>query len=360
MNDHNGNSAAFSPDRRSRRWEIIVIDQEPLRAVVRSRCRKAMSRLEKMRGRLTFFEREDKPAFTRWMAQEFGPLLTRAREIDAQIRGKQTLLHEVEEEMRRSFCDPQSAYQRVMHGRANPANGCPPVPPNGAGNGAAAAHLSDFEKEMVFQDWLRQYFGVDPDKMDDVTYETTFSNFRFHMFGDGAAEQTSDQWISKTESRKPPDPRLKEMYRLLVRRLHPDIRGDVEACTLWHDVQKAYMAGDIERMETLVALTDIQSDNLGAQTTLFRMRAVRKELKQAVHALRLSLRTALANDAWDFSRRGANQALRTRVEQNLELDLEKQRRTLNYLTQIIAQWSNPPAPIGHDREVVTESAQFVS
>ena len=38
-----------------------------------------------------------------------------------QIRDCQTLVHEVEMEMRRGFQDAHSAYQRVMFRRANPA-----------------------------------------------------------------------------------------------------------------------------------------------------------------------------------------------------------------------------------------------
>src|SRR5439155_978861 len=44
------------------------------------------------------------------------------------------------------------------------------------------------------------------------------------------------------------DPRIKEIYRRLVRRLHPDLRadGDASVSSLWHEVQEAYVAGDVE------------------------------------------------------------------------------------------------------------------
>ena len=42
------------------------------------------------------------------------------------------------------------------------------------------------------------------------------------------------------------DPRIKEIYRRLVRRLHPDLRanGDATVSSLWHEVQEAYAAGE--------------------------------------------------------------------------------------------------------------------
>jgi hypothetical protein len=111
--------------------EMIVIDQQPLRAAAAGECSTAMVRLEKARGAWHRFEREDKPAFGRWRAREFGPLLSQAREVEMRIRENEALVHEVEMEMRRFFQDAASAYQRVMFRRENPTAA-------GGGNGRAA------------------------------------------------------------------------------------------------------------------------------------------------------------------------------------------------------------------------------
>src|SRR6476659_5525053 len=94
--------------------EIIVIDQRPLRSAAAAECSVAMDRLERARVAWHRFEREDKPAFIRWRAREFGTLLSQAREVETRIRESQALVHEVEMEMRRYFQDAASAYQRVM------------------------------------------------------------------------------------------------------------------------------------------------------------------------------------------------------------------------------------------------------
>ena len=80
-----------------------------------------MERLEVVRIAWHQFDREDKPAFIRWRAREFGALLSKAREVEIQLRDSQTLVHEVEMEMRRRIQDPFTAYQRVMFRRENPA-----------------------------------------------------------------------------------------------------------------------------------------------------------------------------------------------------------------------------------------------
>src|SRR2546421_9957027 len=102
-------------------WRIIVIDQVPLRRRSAADCSGAMARLEELRAAWNRFEREDKPSFVRWRAREFGPLLSELREVEERIRDDEALVHEVEMEMRRGFYDPQTAYQRVLFRRENPA-----------------------------------------------------------------------------------------------------------------------------------------------------------------------------------------------------------------------------------------------
>ncbi len=322
---------------------IVLVDQEPLRNALRRRCQSALAVLAKRRQQLGVFEREDKPAFTRWLAREFGSQLTAARELEAQIRTKQTLLQEVENEMRRVGCDAPTAYRRLRFWRDEPAPAhtqSPPPPDD-------YAQLSPEEKEAIFKNWLLEYFGINPEQMEATAYKTTFGNFRVHLFGDAASDET----IFVFSAPEPPSRKMKETYRVLVRRLHPDRRGegDARASALWHEVQKAYAARDLERMETLLAFTEIEAGELGARTSLFQMGAVRRELQQTWRALRQSLRAAAANEAWNFAARSAPETIRARVQQNLEQELERQRRTLEYLGRTIAELSSTRGDFGFSR-----------
>jgi len=100
---------------------IVPINQEPLRERAAAECSETMALLERARVGWYRFERKDKPAFGRWWAREFGALLSTAREVETQISNCQTLIHEVEMEMRRGFQDAHGAYVRVMFRRANPS-----------------------------------------------------------------------------------------------------------------------------------------------------------------------------------------------------------------------------------------------
>jgi hypothetical protein len=317
------------------------------------------------------FERKDKPAFIRWRAREFGALLSRAREVEVQIRDNQALVHEVEIEMRRGFQDAHTAYQRVMFRRANPyavhEEGTE-VPRDGA-----SRTMSDFEKEALFQEWVQRSLGTNPDKMDDEANSTTFEAFKSHMFR-SPLEETRPRSINqpRPENRIPVEPeeeggveveakvdaRMKELYRILVRRLHPDLRADssVAVSALWHEVQEAYAASDVARMEILLALSDIESNHLGNQTSISQMRAVLAELERALRALEKSLLEAEGEDAWNFAQTGPVSDLRARVERELKSNLAARATRLAVLTDTIAAWAQ--GPVANRKIIPARHRQF--
>jgi hypothetical protein len=122
--------------------------------------------------------------------------------------------------------------------------------------------------------------------------------------------------------------------------LHPDLRADGEATvsSLWHEVQEAYAAGDVARMELLLALSDLSSAP-GASTTLSQMRSALSELTRSVRALELNLVEARREDSWNFARTGPSVDLELRVERQLKHDLALRQQRLELLTGTIAGWA---------------------
>lgn len=338
---------------------LVLIDQAPLRDRVAEECSEAMARLERARAGWHHFERKDKPAFARWLAREFGALLSKAREVEMQIRDYQALIHEVEMEMRRGFQDAHRAYQRVLFRRANPTADQVEENATECEDQGAARKLTDFEKEALFQDWVKRSLGTNPDKMDDEAYSASFEAFKSHMFRLPSEEQQPPRNAPRPRAQERPprkdesetgaerpdevDARVKELYRRLVRRLHPDLRADGSAAVsaLWHEVQEAYAASDVARMEILLALSDIET-NRTADQSLSQMRAVRAELKRALQALEKSLLEAEGEDAWDFARMGPKADLRRRVERELKSDLARRSQRLDLLARTISEWSQGP------------------
>jgi len=339
---------------------IVRIEQDSLRESAASDCSQAKARLERARRQWHHFERKDKPAFVRWRAREFGPLLSKAREMETQIREAQTLVHEVEMEMRRGFQDAHTAYQRVKFRRENPAAAAvnEEEPERSDDVRGTMRKLSEFEKEALFQEWVQRSLGTNPDKMDDEAYSTSFEAFKSHMFRGAPPEEPRARNVRKParretsvveqeeeEAEEARDERVKRLYRVLVRRLHPDARDDGSAAVsaLWHEVQEAYAAGDVAHLEILLALIDIESDGLSGQTSVGQMREILRELERATWALEKSLAEAEGEDAWDFAQRGANADLKLRVGRQLKAEFAQRSLRLDVLTRTIEAWARGPA-----------------
>jgi hypothetical protein len=258
-----------------------------------------------------------------------------------------------------------------MYRRQNPGAAMETEPEYQGDRGAAGGtrKLSEFEQEALFQEWVQKFLGTNPDKMDDEAYSSTFEIFKSHMFRAPLEEGRTQNRQRPAEKERIPnnrgldaeeeeeiaeslDPRVKELYRTIVRRLHPDLRADGSAAVsaLWHEVQEAYGASDVARMELLLALSDIESEQLGEATSLFQMRSVLAELNRSFRALEKSLREAEGEDAWNFARTGPSEDLRVRVERQLKLDLGIRMERLELLASTIATWTQGSPAKGDQSE----------
>jgi hypothetical protein len=343
-------------DERYRQRQIVPLDQGPIRRKAASECGREMARLEKARVEWKRFEQEDKPAFERWMAATFGPLLSSLRETESLVREKDALIHEVEAEMYLGGAGShRAAYAAVMRRRASPPPAFDPradEPQQRTGEDDDDAGFEDFrrgeipefEQNMLFEDFLRMVLGINPDRLSDRKYEAMFADFKAKILGQGGPEPRSPEHV--VGPAQPEQARIKEIYRVLVRRLHPDTRADedTEISALWHEVQEAYSTGNVGRLEMLLALTDIRSNAVGEHTSLFQMRSVLRELRRSFNALQRSLRGAKKDPAWNFARTADRASVGARLQRRLESDLAMQKARLCELDALISRWSAPPKP----------------
>jgi len=334
---------------------MVWVDQAPLRRLTASECSRAMERLEKARGEWRRFEREDQPAFQRWKASTFGVLLSRIREVEDLVRAKEKLIVEVEQEMyfsgSRSY---RTAYSRVQKRRDHPDEETHSETPPREEERARFAdeeeeELDEFTQELLFEEFLRTFLGMNPDRMSDRQYEKMFADFKAKILGRDQSDAAPPNWRAEPESDFAPEPpksqqdRVKELYRLLVRRLHPDMRADsnAEVSSLWHEVQEAYAAGHVERLEMLLAFTDIQSNTTGDHTSLFQMRSVLAELRSAFKALQRTLQTAKKDPAWNFARLDDRSKIESRLRGEMKTTLAWHEDQLRQLEALVEQWTAP-------------------
>jgi hypothetical protein len=326
---------------------IVAVNEGPLRKRAAKEYDRLMAKLEKARAELRRFEQEDRPSFGRWMAATFGALLTELRDNAYLIHEQEELILEVETEMiwsnRRN---PRRAYAAVMKRRERPdvdddfaeRDAFDPVEETDAEN-------EKEERRALFDDFVRSVFGINPEQMGNADYANMFAEFEAKMFEEGpqvSPFQTHDRG-KPSASRE--EARIKEIYRILVRRLHPDLRadGDATVSAIWHEVQEAYEARNLDRLETLLALTAMKSGTNG-QASLSQIRGALADFNRAFRAIQRSLREAKRDPAWGFSRNPNHGQMEMRIRREMEESLSHQRRVLADLKGTIDDWSRPWHP----------------
>jgi hypothetical protein len=337
------------------KW-LILVDEGPLRKKANSKRDRLLAKVEDARRQLERFQKDDKSAFGQWMAATFGHLMTQLRETYELIQEKQNLIAEVEDEMdwgqARSY---RAAYARVVHQRANPPAEPPQREPEPGGSpfpsedqyrGSPSPEPPDAraesEEEMLFRSFLQFVMGLSPEELTPAEYELIYREFR--------ASELRDR--RSRPAKQPPSPgktstanRLKEIYRILVRRLHPDARKEAksEALSIWHEVQEAYQRGDVERLEVLLALSETASEMPGEKTSLGQLRGLIAALERDLGALKRSLNKARQDPAWDFSGKPNRVALARKIQREMEGELAYQQRCLREMEKQLQRWAAPVA-----------------
>lgn len=135
--------------------------------------------------------------------------------------------------------------------------------------------------------------------------------------------------------------RLKERYRILVRKLHPDLNPELTADqrALWNRVQVAYHARDLEQLDVLITLANAFGGRFDASggteaTSLTQMRRAAREIQELGLPLERKLEDARRQRAWNFTQVTERHSLQEAITRELRLGLFHLR---DRLTQALAQ-----------------------
>jgi len=289
----------LSSDRR-----IILLDQEPLRAEAGRAARKKISEMEKLASSLEEFEKTIQPAYERWEAETLGPLLAEERHLKAKIDHLEHLLSTAGLEALFTGRDPSEIYADISRERQEweerQASGEPDrsetkPEPEPEEDPDAQKEFTDEERE--FRSYVRYAIREDPERLGKREYNKLFNEFR-----EWKKRREKDCGAATLKKQDIPA-RVKELYRVLVRRLHPDTgksRNDPNSQRLWHDLQEAYAKMDVERLEVLLALTDLHESGSAIRSTLYHLRKVAKEMERTVRDLKNRFREVRSSPAWQF------------------------------------------------------------
>lgn len=271
--------------------------------------------MQKAREDLDRFNQRDKPLHTRWVASTFGARLTELRELHAKLEALRSLVERVEAEY--MFGDHRSVYQAFREVKREDERQA--SAPDDAGESQAGEEDRDSsdEEEREFREafesearrFFSEAFGFDPG----------------NLFGD-APEEPSEQ---------PVDGRLKELYRAIVRRLHPDTGGERTSAQmeLWHQAQHAYEEKDANQLEVILATLEVEENGV-ASSSVSVLQKIVAQFRSGLRSIQTLLKQARRDPAWNFSKLKDTAALARHMERLLDSD---KRMMLAQLTELETQ-----------------------
>ena len=311
-------------------WAVIRVDGTRLRKKVLKDHEKALRDLARTREQHDRFHQTDQPQFARWMSSQFGELLTELRELDQQRLRDEGLVFMVETEVMMGGGSYARAYRRVTEPRDNPE------PPPGHPGRDRADRQGDL-------------FDAGPDPRAPDGGNDPMEEFFNDIFGkpgpDDASVDPWGGWPGPHPGNRPAETemvRLKELYRAVVRRLHPDRQRTVTAqmTEWWHQAQAAYEAGDADRLEVILTLCEIDDRGSAEHASVSLLQRITEQTKRSLRELRRQLSGLRADPAWNFSQRTDHEVLAARIRSQLIAAITITREQLGELQAVIAEWKS--------------------
>ncbi|MBC8094612.1 MAG: hypothetical protein H7Y43_02255 [Akkermansiaceae bacterium] len=229
------------------------------------------------------------------------------------------------------------AYQRVMDSREKPA------PPPPAEDGASSKGRDPFGPRQ------------DDESDDDADPFDAFFNESFSEFGPGKRPQDARanraRHHPETAASTNGASRLKELYRALVRRLHPDTQQEMtsQKSEWWHQAQAAYEAGDADQLEVILTLCEIGDHGTTAHTSASLLQRITAQLKSSLREIKRQLAGERRNPAWAFSLRTDRDAMAVQMRRSLTRELEEMREHYEHTRELIAGWKAAAERLGPSR-----------
>ena len=299
------------------------MDGAAIRKKIKKDYEQARRKLDNSRRELDQFYQTDQPQFTRWLNTHFGASLTELRELNQKLAADEAIIFLVENEVLFGGGSHARAYQRVMERQENPE---PAPPPHGNGKGAGE----------------RDSFAAGPDDDEEDPLEAIFEEL-FARFGPGKDPRdgaVSRRGQAPNGAPPPAAKRLKELYRAVVRRLHPDSQREMTAqkTEWWHQAQAAYEAGDVEQLEVILTLCEIGESGTTAHTSATLLQRITAQLKSVLREIKRQIRQQRRDRAWNFSGRTDHEAMADQLRRELLFELSAMRGRWRETQALIARW----------------------
>lgn len=275
---------------------MVVANSSRLRTKVRKAYESALEKVETITKTIEFYRDQDEPAFTRWMRLTFGPSIEQLRSLKQELDSIQRTMLEVERIALKYEVSLKRAYQFHLHPET-----APKLPPGFAKHAPPLPNDSNFQRP--------------PEADSSDTDEFSPEDFLDELM----------QLISappREDSR-----RMKEIYRILVRQLHPDAgaEGTEENMQLWHQCQAAYEEQNLARLETLLESIQGRQGASCLETPISEWMRRTAALKKKLSQLRAELRACKSSEAWGCATQTPSPKVQSKITVEIQIDIDHMR-----------------------------------
>lgn len=321
----------------SGRRDIIPLNTSTIRNKALKDYEKTERDLEKLRADLKRYHEKDIPGFRSWFHDRFGRELTRFREVQAEadvLRSKLSETYDLAERLNLSLGE---AYVKMLWRREHPQE-------------AEEEDRRLEEAERARAEARRQKAeergeggddGWDPfddldefdEEFSDEEEEKAFQQFFEEMTGARRPARHARGAVNGEAARS-----AKEVYRTIVRLLHPDHHGQMTPVQreLWHEAQTAYRKGDVNALYRVLARCDSGAAGVGKHTAVSVIRALVSQMKASVREARAEIRGVKRDPAWDYARRIEDIRYVRQLGDSVLADIHMAREDLRNLTETLA------------------------
>ena len=266
---------------------LITLNQTVIRKKALGECQKTLKKIDKVKQEIDQFEKKDKPAYERWIQENFGELIQKIKSWSLEIQEKRALIDEVQEEAFIQNITFIEAFQIVKYRREHPEEFIKEENKKSGDENFWENTVED--EEDIFREDLNDFFKRFNEKYNMNPEE--FESFKKGLNGEANSKKPQDR-----------DARLKERYRLIVQKLHPDKNKNASQMEreLWHDAQEAYKKKDLEKLDFIIALFNIRFGSIGIESTIFDLKTANSKLEKTLKQFGQMIRRAKNEPAWLF------------------------------------------------------------
>lgn len=273
--------------------ELMWIDEGPLRKALDEELKALSQELQGVESLVHDYFSRDLPQYQAWVSQNFASQLEEISQLEKKV---QEMGAQIEE-----------TFQMSIELNLNP--------------------------EEIYKEYSAQGY-----------YQNLQNNEKKALEEDEASE---DHFMSASSKKNCAESQAKEIYRRIIRSIHPDLRGEALVETekdLWVRVQRAYVENDVYELlrleEHLLSKEEVPSlaySGLLAQS---------EHLKEKIEKLRKEIILLRSERAWNFSQQKTIHSVQQELTCELHSILRDLKEKQNHFSKTFDSWQSDESRSG--------------